>query len=141
MDSIANRMCMSVYETTRRAPSTSYSRSASAPRRRLHHRKESRSPARVSSWASGTQKTPQTSCASGHTPRQDHVGGVGAAGRAGRRRTSRRHRTGSGSDEEAMVTLWARRRPTSQRYALSPSSTSFSPTIPLFAKCLAAFIL
>ncbi|VDO87547.1 unnamed protein product [Heligmosomoides polygyrus] len=46
MDSIANRMCMSVYETTRRAPSTSYSRSASAPRRRLHHRKESRSPAR-----------------------------------------------------------------------------------------------
>ncbi|WKY02849.1 hypothetical protein Q1695_016272 [Nippostrongylus brasiliensis] len=45
MDAIANRMSMSMHES-RRTPGTSYSRSMSAPRRRLHTRKESRSPAR-----------------------------------------------------------------------------------------------
>ncbi|EPB71278.1 hypothetical protein ANCCEY_09642 [Ancylostoma ceylanicum] len=46
MDAIANRMCMSMHETRRPATSTSYGRSVSAPRRRLHTRKESQSPAR-----------------------------------------------------------------------------------------------
>ncbi|KAL6725163.1 hypothetical protein Aduo_007237 [Ancylostoma duodenale] len=47
MDAIANRMCVSMHEATRRpATSTSYGRSVSAPRRRLHTRKESQSPAR-----------------------------------------------------------------------------------------------
>ncbi|KHJ88671.1 hypothetical protein OESDEN_11532 [Oesophagostomum dentatum] len=48
MDAIANRMCMSMHET-RRTPTSSgylYGRSVSAPRRRIHSRKESQSPAR-----------------------------------------------------------------------------------------------
>ncbi|KAK5970911.1 hypothetical protein GCK32_021320 [Trichostrongylus colubriformis] len=47
MDAIASRMSMSMHEARQRPPSSSYSRSASAPRRRLHFRKESsQSPAR-----------------------------------------------------------------------------------------------
>ncbi|XGW13889.1 hypothetical protein V3C99_000293 [Haemonchus contortus] len=47
MDAIASRMCMSMHEARQRPASSSYSRSVSAPRRRLQPRKESsRSPAR-----------------------------------------------------------------------------------------------
>ncbi|CAJ0597382.1 unnamed protein product [Cylicocyclus nassatus] len=46
MDAIANRMCMSMYESRRTPTSSTYQRSVSAPRRRLHPRRESQSPAR-----------------------------------------------------------------------------------------------
>ncbi|KAK6061130.1 hypothetical protein COOONC_01211 [Cooperia oncophora] len=47
MDAIASRMSMSMHEARPRPATSSYSRSVSAPRRRLHLRKEtSRSPAR-----------------------------------------------------------------------------------------------
>ncbi|PIO53456.1 hypothetical protein TELCIR_25209, partial [Teladorsagia circumcincta] len=47
MDAIASRMCMSMHEARQRPHSSSYSRSVSAPRRRVHLRKESsQSPAR-----------------------------------------------------------------------------------------------